>query len=77
MVIGHVVQIHIADEMITDEGLIDMKKLRPVGRLGYYDYTIIEPENIFEVKTPGDDRFSGDNSKAWHETSAPVESVQE
>ncbi|MBH61248.1 MAG: flavin reductase [Alphaproteobacteria bacterium] len=77
MVIGHIVQIHIADEVITDEGLIDMKKLRPVGRLGYYDYTIIEPENIFQVKTPDDDRFSGDNSKGWHETSAPAEFVQE
>ena len=72
MVIGRVVQIHIADEVITAEGTIDMKKLRPVARLGYYDYTIVEPENIFQVKTPGDDRFTGDNSKAWDETSAPV-----
>ena len=78
MVLGHVVQIHVADEVITDEGLIDMRKLRPVGRLGYYDYTIVEPENIFAYKTPDDDRFHGDESKAWDEIQSRVEEfVQE
>ena len=78
MVLGHVVQIHVADEVITDEGLIDMRKLRPVGRLGYYDYTIVEPENIFPYKTPDDDRFHGHESKAWDEIQPRVEEfVQE
>ena len=78
MVIGRVVHIHVADDVITGEGLIDMKKLRPVGRLGYYDYTIVEPENIFARKTPDDDRFAGDDSKAWDEIQPRVEEyVQE
>jgi len=71
MVVGQVVRIHVADAVITASGMIDMKKLRPVARLGYYDYTIVEPDNIFQVKTPDDDRFSGDHSKGWDETSAP------
>ena len=32
MILGRVVQIHVADEYITDEGLIDAQNLRPVGR---------------------------------------------
>ena len=49
-----------------------------MGRLGYYDYTIVEPENIFARKTPDDDRFAGDDSKAWDEIQPRVEEfVQE
>lgn len=62
MVIGQVVGIHIADEVITDDGLVDMKKLRPLARLGYYDYAIIEAENIFSMKPPDDDRFASDDT---------------
>ena len=63
MVIGQVVGIHIADYVINENGLIDMKKLRPLARLGYYDYAIIEAEHIFSMKTPDDDRFSGGSSQ--------------
>ncbi|MGI9408962.1 MAG: flavin reductase family protein [Hyphomicrobiaceae bacterium] len=59
IVIGQIVGIHISDDVITTDGLVDMKKLRPLARLGYYDYAIIEPENIFSMKTPDDDRFAG------------------
>ena len=59
-VIGQVVGIHIADEVITDDGKVDMKKLRPVARLGYYDYAVIEPEQIFSMQAPDDSRFSAD-----------------
>ncbi|MDP6345381.1 MAG: flavin reductase family protein [Alphaproteobacteria bacterium] len=51
MVIGQVVGIHIADEVISD-GMVDMAKLRPLARLGYLDYAVINPENIFSVKRP-------------------------
>ena len=56
-VIGQVVGVHIADEVITDDGMIDMKALRPLARLGYLDYAAIEPEQIFSMRTPGDPRF--------------------
>ena len=61
MVIGQVVGVHIADDVIND-GQVDMEKLRPVSRLGYLDYAIIEPDQIFSMRSPDDMRFvSGDN----------------
>jgi len=45
MVLG----IHIADEVLTD-GLIDLGKVRPIGRLGYMDYTVVE--TIFPMARP-------------------------
>ena len=59
-VIGQVVGIHIADDVITDDGLVDMKKLRPLARLGYYDFAVIEPNQIFSMQAPGDNRFATD-----------------
>ena len=37
MVIGNVVQIHISDDVIVD-GMVDWQRLRPLARLGYFDY---------------------------------------
>lgn len=54
LVLGQVVGIHVADGVITD-GMIDMKKLRPLARLGYLDYASIEPENVFSMRPPGGD----------------------
>ena len=42
VVFGKVIGIHIEDEFITDEGLVDVLKLRPIARLGYKDYTSVE-----------------------------------
>jgi flavin reductase (DIM6/NTAB) family NADH-FMN oxidoreductase RutF len=47
MVIGEVVNVHIDDAVIVD-GMIDMSRLRAIGRLGYRgDYTVVD--NIFEM----------------------------
>ena len=54
LVLGQVVGIHIADEVIAD-GMVDMKKLRPLARLGYLDYASIEPENVVSMRPPGGD----------------------
>jgi len=51
VVIGEVVGIHVADEVISD-GIIDIHKIRPLARLGYLDYATIEPENIFAIPRP-------------------------
>lgn len=50
MLIGRVVGIHIAKEAIRDDGLIDVLKIRPLARLGYYDYTSIE--STFQMIIP-------------------------
>ena len=51
IVIGRVVLIHIKDDYITPDGRIDLLKIRPLARLGYYDYTMVE--SLFEMVIPG------------------------
>jgi flavin reductase (DIM6/NTAB) family NADH-FMN oxidoreductase RutF len=42
IVIGEVLVVHIADDAVTDDGRIDVPRLRPLARLGYLDYTSVE-----------------------------------
>lgn len=51
IIIGRVVLIHIMDDIILPDGRIDVLKIRPLARLGYYDYTTIE--STFEMWIPG------------------------
>jgi flavin reductase (DIM6/NTAB) family NADH-FMN oxidoreductase RutF len=47
MVIGEVVNVHIDDAVIVD-GVVDMARIRAIGRLGYRgDYTVVD--NIFDM----------------------------
>ena len=50
MVIGRVLEVHIADEVLTD-GRVDFTKIRPLGRLGYFEYTVVD--NVFSMSVPG------------------------
>ena len=47
--IGEVVGVHIVAEALTD-GLVDFAKLRPVARLGYLDYTVVD--DVFTMLRP-------------------------
>lgn len=49
MVLGLVVGIHIDDAILTD-GMVDMAKFRPIARLGYMNYTVVD--NIFTMMRP-------------------------
>ena len=51
VVYGEVVRIHVKDEVITPEGKLDIPSIRPLARLGYYDYTSVT--ETFEMKIPG------------------------
>jgi len=51
VIIGEVLGIHIKDEFIMPDGKLDIIKMQPIARLGYYDYTCIE--SIFEMVIPG------------------------
>jgi flavin reductase (DIM6/NTAB) family NADH-FMN oxidoreductase RutF len=42
VVIGRVVGVHIKDEFITEDGKIDIVRIRPLARMGYMDYTSID-----------------------------------
>jgi len=56
VVFGQVIAIHIADDALRPDGCIDILKLRPIARLGYYDYTSIE--SIFSMKIPGNEMMN-------------------
>jgi len=49
VVFGRVVGIHIDDSIISD-GMIDMGVFKPIARLGYTDYTMVD--NVFTMRRP-------------------------
>jgi len=51
VVYGEVMRIHVDDEVITSDGKLDIKRLKPLARLGYYDYTYVDKS--FEMRIPG------------------------
>jgi flavin reductase (DIM6/NTAB) family NADH-FMN oxidoreductase RutF len=58
LVIGRVVRVHIADDVLGADGKIDIPRLRPLARMGYYDYAVID--EVFEMKPPAP--YVGDGS---------------
>ncbi|MDF1794652.1 MAG: flavin reductase family protein [Thalassobaculaceae bacterium] len=50
VVYGEVVRIHVDDAMVTPEGKMDIPRIRPLARLGYYDYTSVT--EVFEMRIP-------------------------
>jgi hypothetical protein len=36
------VGVHIRDDVITPDGKVDVLKIRPLARLGYFDYTTVD-----------------------------------
>jgi flavin reductase (DIM6/NTAB) family NADH-FMN oxidoreductase RutF len=51
VVFGRVVAIHIDDEVIDGQGMLDILKIQPLARMGYYDYTYVD--NKFEMVIGG------------------------
>lgn len=49
VVIGRVVGVYIADEYIND-GMVDVTRYKPIGRLGYMDYAVVE--SVFSMSRP-------------------------
>jgi flavin reductase (DIM6/NTAB) family NADH-FMN oxidoreductase RutF len=49
VIIGTVVGIHIDDDLIVD-GKVDVARIKPIARLGYMDYAVVE--NIFSMQRP-------------------------
>lgn len=61
VVIGRVVAVHIADDVLTD-GILDVRKTLPIARCGYYQYTVIR--ETFDMIVPssgqeGEDLLGG------------------
>jgi flavin reductase (DIM6/NTAB) family NADH-FMN oxidoreductase RutF len=51
IVIGEVVGIHIDDSVIVD-GMVDIRKMKPIARLGYMDYAVVD--DFFTMARPGE-----------------------
>jgi flavin reductase (DIM6/NTAB) family NADH-FMN oxidoreductase RutF len=49
VIFGEVVAIYIADDVLTD-GKVDATKLRPISRLGYQDYAVVD--SVFQMPRP-------------------------
>jgi hypothetical protein len=56
VVVGRVVGIHI-DEAVLTEGKIDIGKVMPIARCGYFEYAVIRGDAIFEMIIPGDPKL--------------------
>jgi flavin reductase (DIM6/NTAB) family NADH-FMN oxidoreductase RutF len=58
IVFGEVVQIHIRDDVVLPSGKLDIAKIAPIARLGYYDYCVVR--ETFEMVIPAlDPRLLG------------------
>jgi flavin reductase (DIM6/NTAB) family NADH-FMN oxidoreductase RutF len=53
VVIGRVVAVHIDDDALTD-GRLDLRKVKPIARLGYQDYAAVEAIFQMAKRTPED-----------------------
>ena len=51
VVFGEVTGIHMRDDCLVD-GMFDIRKFRPLARLGYRDYSVVD--NIFSLNRPDD-----------------------
>ncbi|MGB7206410.1 MAG: flavin reductase family protein [Anderseniella sp.] len=51
IVFGKVEQIHVNDDVLLPDGKLDIARIEPLARMGYYDYTSIR--EVFEMRIPG------------------------
>jgi flavin reductase (DIM6/NTAB) family NADH-FMN oxidoreductase RutF len=54
VVFGRVVAVHIDDSVIDGNGLVDVLKIKPLARMGYYDYTYVD--NRLQMVIPGNSK---------------------
>lgn len=50
VVIGRVIAVHIKEEVLTD-GILDIRKTKPIARCGYFQYAVIQ--ETFDMVIPG------------------------
>jgi flavin reductase (DIM6/NTAB) family NADH-FMN oxidoreductase RutF len=50
VVFGEVIRIHVRDDVVLPSGKLDIAKIAPLARMGYYDYTVVR--ETFEMRIP-------------------------
>ncbi len=58
VVYGEVVRIHVKDEVLTAQGKLDYAAIKPLARMGYYDYTAVS--ETFEMRIPNASGMASD-----------------
>jgi hypothetical protein len=51
MIVGYVVGVHIDDRYVKD-GIVHTSEMRPLGRMGYMEYSVVTPETTFSMNRP-------------------------
>ena len=68
LVMGLVVGVYIDDRFIKG-GLVDTGAMKPIARMGYRDYAVVQPENVFTIGLPELDA-QGKVSGPWEKVEA-------
>lgn len=50
VIYGEVHKIHIADEFLNEDGMVDIPKVKPLTRMGYIDYAVVDES--FSMRIP-------------------------
>ena len=53
VVFAQVETIHVDDDVILEDGRLDIARIQPIARLGYFDYAVVR--ETFEMRVPGSD----------------------
>ena len=40
------------DDAFVKDGMVDTGAMRPIARLGYMEYGVLNPENVFSIERP-------------------------
>lgn len=70
IIIGEVVGIHIDERLITD-GKVDIRRARPIARLGYWDYCVVD--EVFEMRRPASPEAAIAAVKAMNRSASSVD----
>jgi flavin reductase (DIM6/NTAB) family NADH-FMN oxidoreductase RutF len=62
VVFGEVVRIHVRDDVVRPDGKLDIAKIRPIARMGYFDYAVID--GTFEMLMPDEAALAGLEGRA-------------
>jgi len=47
VIIGRVIGVHIQSWALKEDGIIDLPRIKPIARCGYYQFTVVERVNNF------------------------------
>ncbi|MER0081004.1 flavin reductase family protein [Corynebacterium sp. KPL2861] len=53
LVVADVKTIHIDESVVDKDGKLDIVRIKPIARMGYFDYTVVTEK--FEMRVPGSD----------------------